>query len=83
VMIKNNPNPLVLPFKCLGCKPSIEILEGSPMVFTRILLNQTIKRQLKFKNTSAVPIKYKFNNVESLPKEFSVNIKEGKLKPSE
>lgn len=53
------------------------------MVFTRILLNQTIKRQLRFKNTSAVPIKYKFNNVESLPKEFSVNIKEGKLKPSE
>lgn len=53
------------------------------MVFTRILLNQTIKRQLKIKNTSAVPIKYKLNDVENLPKEFSVNINEGKLKPNE
>lgn len=52
------------------------------MVFTRILLNQTIKRQLKFKNTSAVPIKYKLNDVDNLPKEFSVSLKEGKLKPN-
>jgi hypothetical protein len=38
------------------------------MIFTRILLNQTIKRHLKFKNTCAVPIKYKLNDIENLPK---------------
>lgn len=33
------------------------------MVFTRILLNQVIKRQLKFRNISAVPIKYRLADV--------------------
>ncbi len=44
VMIKDNPVPLVIPLRCQGSKPSIEILEGAPLKFTRILLNQTIKR---------------------------------------
>lgn len=44
VMIKNNPNPIVIPLKCLGSKPVLEITEGAPIKFTRILLNQIIKR---------------------------------------
>ena len=67
-MIKNNPNPLVLPLRCVGSKPSIEVFEGSPMIFTRILLNQIVKRQLKFRNTSAVPVKFKLSDIEALPK---------------
>jgi hypothetical protein len=67
-MIKNNPNPLVLPLKCLGSKPIIEVTEGSPISFTRILLNQSIKRQFKFKNTSATPVKFKLLDWEKLPK---------------
>lgn len=43
-MIKNNPTPVTIPLKCLGSKPVIEVKEGSPIKFTRILLNQTIKR---------------------------------------
>jgi len=43
-MVKNNPVPLVIPLRCLGSKPEIEVIEGSPMKFTRILLNQVIKR---------------------------------------
>ena len=59
IMIKNNPTPITIPLKCLGSQPVIEIKEGSPMKFTRILLNQTIKRQLKLQNTSAIPIKFR------------------------
>ena len=68
--------------KCLGQKPSIEIIEGSPMKFTRILLNQNIKRELKLKNTTAIPIKFRLEGCEALPEEFHVATKEGKLKPN-
>ena len=53
------------------------------MKFTRILLNQTIKRQLKLQNTSAIPIKFRLEGWENLPSEFSINTKEGRLKPNE
>lgn len=59
VMIKNNPSPLIIPMQCLGSKPSIDIIEGSPLKFTRILLKQTTKKQLKLKNNSPIPIKFK------------------------
>jgi hydrocephalus-inducing protein len=81
-MVKNNPTPLIVPLKCLGSKPSIEIIGGSPLKFTRILLNQTIKRELKVQNTSAIPIDFRLEGCEKLPTEFSVNIKQGRLKPN-
>ena len=59
IMVKNNPTPITIPLKCLGSKPVIDIKEGSPMKFTRILLNQTIKRELKLQNSSAIPIKFR------------------------
>lgn len=83
MMIKDNPVPLVIPLRCQGSKPSIEILEGAPLKFTRILLNQTIKRELKIKNTSAIPVDFRLEGCEKLPTEFAVNIKQGRLKPNE
>jgi len=67
LMIKNNPIPVTIPMKCLGQKPSIEIIEGSPMKFTRILLNQNIKRELRLKNTTAIPVKFRLEGCEALP----------------
>lgn len=66
-MIKNNPTPLTIPLKCLGSKPVLDIKEGSPMKFTRILLNQAIKRELKLHNSSAIPIKFRLEGWEKLP----------------
>jgi hydrocephalus-inducing protein len=83
VMIKDNPVPLVIPLRCQGSKSSIEILEGAPLKFTRILLNQTIKRELKIKNTSAIPVDFRLEGCEKLPAEFAVNIKQGRLRPNE
>lgn len=83
IMVKNNPSPVIIPVQCLGAKPSIDIIEGSPLKFTRILLKQTSKKQLKLKNNSPIPIKFKLTGIESLPEEFSVDKKEGQLKPTE
>ena len=66
-MVKNNPVPLVVPLKCLGSKPEIEVIEGSPIKFTRILLNQTIKREIKVKNTSAIPVDFRLEGCDKLP----------------
>ena len=67
IMVKNNPTPITIPLKCLGSKPIIDIKEGSPMKFTRIVLNQTIKRELKLHNSSAIPIKFRLEGCEKLP----------------
>jgi hydrocephalus-inducing protein len=83
VMIKNNPTPIIVPIRCLGTKPVIEVREGSPIKFTRILLNQTIKREFKIQNTSANQIKFRLDGCEKLPQEFTVMLKEGRLKPNE
>jgi hydrocephalus-inducing protein len=59
IMIKNNPSPVIIPLQCQGAKPQIDIMEGSPMKFTRIMLKQTTKKQLKLKNNGVIPIKFK------------------------
>jgi hydrocephalus-inducing protein len=82
-MVKNNPVPLVIPLRCLGSKPAIEVVEGSPIKFTRILLNQTIKREIKIRNICAIPVDFRLEGCDKLPTEFSVNVKQGRLRPNE
>lgn len=67
IMIRNNPSPVIIPVQCQGAKPQIDIVEGSPLKFTRILLKQTIKKQLKLKNNGSIPIKFKLTGIEALP----------------
>ncbi len=50
IMIKDNPLPVILPIMCLGCKPILDIIEGSPVKFERKLLNQEASREIKLKN---------------------------------
>lgn len=38
VMIKDNPNPVILPIKATGAKPIVDIVEGEPVLFDRLLL---------------------------------------------
>lgn len=37
-MIKDNPTPVILPIQCLGSKPIVDIEEGEPVKFDRLLL---------------------------------------------
>ena len=38
VMIKDNPQPLIVPITCTGAKPIVDIIDGEPMKFDRLLL---------------------------------------------
>jgi len=52
---------------CLGQKPTVEIIEGQNLVFDRILINQQMSKQIKIQNISAIPVKWRLKDVESLP----------------
>ena len=80
-MIKDNPIPLILPVQCLGQKPEIQIVEGEALTFDRLLLNQQVQKQVRIKNVSAIPIKWKLRDHEQLSEEFSVQNTFGELKP--
>lgn len=82
-MIKDNPTPLTIPLQCTGCKPQIDIVEGSPVKFTKILLKQVSKKEIRLKNNGFIPIRFRIKDTELLPEEFAVSQKEGELKPSE
>jgi len=38
VQIKDNPLPLIIPISCIGCRPTIDLLD-SELKFERLLLN--------------------------------------------
>ena len=80
-MVKDNPIPLILPLQCLGQKPEIQIVEGDTLNFDRLLLNQSMQKQIRIKNVSAIPIKWKLRDYEQLSEEFSVQNTFGELKP--
>lgn len=61
-MIKDNPSPIVIPLQCTGCKPQIDIVEGNPVKFTRILLKQVAKKEIKLKNNGFIPIRFKLKD---------------------
>lgn len=50
VMIKDNPTPVILPIQCLGSKPIVEIEEGEPVKFDRLLLKQSSRKEIRIKN---------------------------------
>lgn len=45
------------------------------MKFTRILLKQVAKKEIKLKNNGFIPIRFRLLDTEALPEEFSINIK--------
>lgn len=83
VMIKDNPQPVILPIHCLGAKPVVDIIEGEPVQFDRLLLKQSDTKQIKLKNNGYIPCKWKLTGLESLPEEFSLQNTFGELKPTE
>ena len=72
VMIKDNPTPVILPLNCLGSRPQIEITQGDPVKFDRLLLGQKCKKELKLKNTGNINAKWKLVGCDTLPPEITV-----------
>lgn len=83
VMIKDNPSPVILPMMCLGQKPVVEVLEGENLIFERMLLKQAATKEIKLRNACSIPLKWKLNNLNSLPEEYSVANTSGELKPNQ
>jgi len=49
-MIKDNPTPVILPIQCLGAKPIVDVEEGEPVKFDRLLLNQSSRKEIRIRN---------------------------------
>jgi hydrocephalus-inducing protein len=80
-MINNNPMPAIFKLQCDGVKPVVEV-SSENIFFDRLLLRQSVTQQLKIKNICAIPVKWKLNGVEALPKdEFRIENTNGLLKP--
>lgn len=82
-MIKDNPQPVILPVHCLGAKPVVDIIEGEPVKFDRLLIGQSDTKQIKLKNNGFIPCKWRLAGIEELPKEFELLNTSGELNPTE
>jgi len=81
-LVKDNPNPSVFPIICMGCKPEVKV-DFEKVEFDRLLLNQTVTKVLKIKNISRIPVKWNLTGLETKPKQFTISVTEGTLKPCE
>jgi hydrocephalus-inducing protein len=80
MLIKDNPNPVIIPIQCLGAKPSISV-SNETMLFDRALLGKKIPKTLTLTNTSPLKVTWRLKKTDQLPEEFSVEPIEGTLLP--
>ena len=83
IMIKDNPQPVLLPIQCTGQKPVVNIVEGENLIFKRLLINQSGKKQIVLKNNCAIQVKWRLKGLENFPKEFTIVNTSGDLKPTQ
>lgn len=81
-LIQNNPKPLIIPLSCEGEKPKAEI-EFDKLQFDRILLKQKLTKSFVIRSTCKIPIKWSLGGIENLPEEFTIDKRDGILKPHE
>jgi len=83
-IIKDNPKPVQFNLVCHGSQPTSKI-DSDNIEFERLLVGQSSTRELTITNTSKIPIVWKLEGVDKLPKNFTVEPSEGTepLKPSE
>jgi hydrocephalus-inducing protein len=80
VLIKDNPNPVVIPIQCLGAKPVVTS-SNDILKFERQLIGKTLTKTLTLTNASPLPVNWRLKNVEKLSHEFTVAKTSGLLKP--
>jgi len=80
ILIKDNPNAVVLPIQCLGAKPSVAVSHDTVM-FERALLGKTLTKTLTLTNTCPLKVNWKLNKIDALPSEFAVKPTSGTLLP--
>lgn len=80
VLIKDNPNPVVIPIQCLGAKPIVNT-SHEVVKFERALIGKTLNKTLTLSNASPLPVNWSLKNTDKLSEEFSVSKTSGLLKP--
>lgn len=83
VMIRDNPVPVIIPVQCTGCRPKLDITEGKAVVFDRLLLNQSGRKEIRLKNNAKISCKWELVPARALPEEFTLENTSGELKPTE
>lgn len=80
VLLKDNPNPVIIPIQCLGAKPVVNA-SHDVVKFDRALIGKTLQKTLTLTNASPLPINWALKNVDKLSEEFEVSKTSGLLKP--
>eukprot|EP01022_Parablepharisma_sp_SALTPOND_P020800 TRINITY_DN386_c0_g1_i3.p1 TRINITY_DN386_c0_g1~~TRINITY_DN386_c0_g1_i3.p1 ORF type:complete len:4093 (+),score=589.86 TRINITY_DN386_c0_g1_i3:873-13151(+) len=80
--VKDNPKPVVLKMVCYGAQPEVKV-EPEGILFERLLVGQQATKELKLTNESRIPVNWKLQGIEKLPKEIVSSQKDGMgtLKP--
>ena len=82
ICIKDNPEPFSFKISCIGVKPELEV-DKKQLVFDKMLLGRTEKRELRVKNPTPMPVGWKISGIESLGEEFGITPIEGVLEASQ
>jgi len=69
VLIKNNPDPVIIPIQCLGAKPIVNA-SHEVVKFERALIGKTLVKTLTLTNESPLPVNWTLKNVDKLSEEF-------------
>lgn len=80
ILIKDNPNPVILPIHCLGAKPGVSVSHDT-VQFERALLGKTLTKTLTLTNTCPLKVNWRLKKTEGLPAEFNVKPTSGTLLP--
>eukprot|EP00898_Chlorokybus_atmophyticus_P005824 jgi/Chlat1/6242/Chrsp44S05765 len=78
VRIDSNPVPVEFPVQCTGATPVLEV-EGADVKFERLLVGHTDNKEVKLKNASLLPLKWKIVGGEGLPAGLAVSETQGAL----
>ncbi|TPX48878.1 hypothetical protein SeMB42_g02815 [Synchytrium endobioticum] len=80
VNVKDNPRPFVFGLSVAGVKPEIEVT-SKVLSFERILLGRKERREMKFRNVTALPASWKLLGVEALGEELRLSPLDGVVAP--
>jgi hydrocephalus-inducing protein len=75
-LIKDNPTPIKINLSCKGAEPRVEV-EPDIIDFEKLIINQTLPKQIKLKNTSEVTCKWQLSGINLVPPQFKFDATNG------
>jgi len=75
-LIKDNPTPIKINLTCKGAEPRVEV-EPDFIDFEKLIINQTLPKQIKLKNISEVNCKWQLSGIAQVPPQFKFDATQG------